>query len=131
MSRQNYNPGYTGFPALFFLETLHQDRGEKKLIDRMWSLHARYSYLNAWMYDAEDTLRKEIAPAVGEKMSKLRPEIDAMFERYDAVYEGESCSVPEKEFLKTLRVIRERIDTIASASGIIDRMTANPEEFVF
>jgi hypothetical protein len=131
VATRSLNLGYTGYPALFFLESLHQDRGEKKLIERMWSQHARYSYLNAWLYDENDLLRKGVPVGVGEKMNQLRPEVDAMFDAYDSVYEGESCTIQEKEFMKVLRGIRERIDTIGSISGIVDTFAVSEGEYVF
>lgn len=128
-TRSSYNPGYSGYPALFFLETLHQDRGDKKLMDRMWSLHARYSYLRGWLWDAEGNLKKGVSEKIPGMMADLKTEIDNMFDQYQDVYEGETCTPQEKQFMLVLRAVRERVDLIGATSGIVDKQT--PDEEVY
>ena len=49
-------------------------------------------------------------------------EIDAAYDMYDGVYEGESCTPQEKALLKAMRGIKYRLDTITAKSHILDGM---------
>ena len=130
MAGRSYNPGYMGYPALFFLETLHQNRGDRSYVEKMESLHARFSYLNAWMYDAEDKPKDGIPPQAFDKMAKVRPMIEHMFDEYQSHYENpDSCDPDEKTFLKIMRDIREWIDQIAVITKIVDNATPTEEAF--
>ncbi len=134
MAYSKSNPGYTGYPALFFLETLHDGKGDQQLTQRMISLQKRYSYLRAYLpvhYSRNDTTQKEYLEKIAPFMEILSREIDAMDEQYDSIFEGPGCSVLEKKFLRTMRGVRERIDEIAAISGIIDKISADEEEVIF
>lgn len=122
----------TGYPLIFALDRAHQDRGEKKLVERMWIAHSKYSTLNALLFDWEDKIRKEYAgKGIESRMEELKIEIDALFEKYDGVFEDTSVSTEEKVFMKVLRGVNERIDTIAAIAGIIDKLQIQSEDVVF
>lgn len=130
MAGRSYNPGYMGYPALFFLETLHQNRGDRNYAEQMQSLHTRYSYLNAWMYDEKDGPKKDIPDEAYEKMKKLRERILALFQLYDPYFEDENtCNPEERTFLVMMCEIREWIDQIAVITRIVDN--AQPMEEAF
>lgn len=128
------NPGYTGYPALFYLETLQDGRGEQKLSQRMISLEKRYSYLRAYLpvrYSKNDSTKKEYQEAIAPLLTDLCREVDAMNNQYDGIFEGPGSSTLEKQFMKTMRGVRERIDEIAAISGLIDKIATDEEEMIF
>ena len=128
------NPGYTGYPALFFLETLRDGRGDQDLSQRMISLEKRYSYLRAYLpvrYSKNESTTKEYQENIAPKLAAICLEINAMNEQYDGMFEGLSRSPQEKQFLKTMRGVQERIDEVAATSGLIDKISADEEEVIF
>ena len=134
MARTQNNPGYTGYPALFFLGTLHDGRGDQKLSQRMISLEKRYSYLRAYLpvyYERNEKLRLEYSEKISPLLSDLMREVDAMGDQYNSVYEGESGSGLKKDFLKVMRGVRERIDQLAALTGIVDKIATDDEEMMF
>ncbi len=134
MTASRNNPGYTGYPALFFLETLHDGRSDEQLSQRMISLEKRYSYLRAYLpvfYERNDKLKQEYQDKISPLLVELGNEVNAMGDQYDAIFEGGSCSNLEKDFLKVMRGVRERIDEIAAKSGLIDKISADEEEMIF
>ena len=123
-----------GFPALFFLEALHDNRGEKTHVERMWSLVTRYGYLHAYLpvkFDKnekdQDYYNEEILPALED----IKTEIDLMFDAYNALYEGASCTQEEKKFLTIMRGVMERVYDLAAKTNMIDNMIADSPDVIF
>ena len=106
--------GYKGFPALFFLETMHSLRGDRNLRERMDSISERYDYLYAYL------------PV---KMAKGKDK-----EKYDTVIslfmDGIKVTSDEKQFWALMRVAKQRLYVLAAESGIIDDIGADYQEFV-
>ena len=123
-----------GFPALFFLEALHDNRGEKKHVERMWSLESRYAYLLAHLpikYENTEKDREYYRIEVEPDLSEIKVEIDAMFTAYNGLYEGASCTQEEKKFLTIMRGVMERIYKLAGKTHMIDNMIAESPDMVF
>lgn len=122
-----------GFPALYFLESVHENRGEKHLIERMWGLHGKYSWLLSYLpsrYENTEKLRKEYLEIIQPRLEDLKQEVDAMFESYNGIFEGMACSDEEKNFLRIMRGVRERADTLAAITRMIDKGSLDEEEFI-
>ena len=123
-----------GFPALFFLEALHDNRGEKKHVERMWSLETRYAYLHAYLpakFDKDDEARADYKEKILPRLNDIKGEIDEMFKAYNGLYEDASCSQEEKKFLTIMRGVMERIYDLAAETGLIDNMIAESPDMVF
>lgn len=132
-SSRTYLSNLQGFPALFFLETMHDTRGDKPHMERMWSLEARYSELLAWLpqkYAKNDATKREYDTDIKPALQELKEEVDKMFDAYDGIFEGSTCNAQEKTFLKVMRGVRERIDRIAGMAGMIDNLGADDEEMM-
>jgi hypothetical protein len=53
-------------------------------------------------------------------LDDVKVEIDAAYELYDGSFEGKSCSAYEKNLIKAMRGIKERLDEITAESKIIE-----------
>ena len=123
-----------GFPALFFLEALHDNRGEKKHVERMWSLESRYAYLLAYLpakYDKNTKDKEFYDNEVLPDLVTIKDEIDAMFQAYNGLYEGASCTQEEKKFLTIMRGVMERLYKLAAKTNMIDNMIADSPDVIF
>ena len=122
-----------GFPALFFLEALHDNRGEKKHVERMWSLESRYAYLIAYLpakYDKNEKDQNYYKNEIEGDLKEIKTEIDLMFQAYNGLYEGTSCTQEEKKFLTIMRGVMERLYKLAAKTNMIDGMNAGDDIMV-
>lgn len=59
-------------------------------------------------------------------LNEVKAEIDAAYEMYDGSFEGQSCGAYEKNLIKAMRGIQERLDVITAESKIVDNV--RPDE---
>ena len=126
--------GYKGFPALFFLETMHSLRGERSLRERMDSISERYDYLYAYLpvKMAKGKDKEKYDTVISLLMDEADQAVQQMTEGYKDVFDMDGIKVTsdEKQFWMLMRVAKQRIYVLAAESGIIDDISADYGEFM-
>ena len=100
----------------------------------MWSLETRYSYLHAHLpvkYDTNDKDREYYKIEVSPDLENIKMEIDLMFQAYNGLYEGASCSQEEKKFLTIMRGVLERINDLAAKTKMLKNVFAESPDVIF
>jgi hypothetical protein len=100
-------------------------------------LHSWYSHLRAYLPEKfakkqEDYDKVVCGEEDGKKinlLNKAHSEILTLFEKYNPLFEGKSCGDEEKEFIKSLWAVYERLDEITAKSKIIDDMKTDEESY--
>lgn len=64
-------------------------------------------------------------------MEDVGLEIDATYNKYNPLFEGQTCDTNEKGFIKSLRGIKERLDVITAESKIIEGIKTDDVQDVF
>jgi hypothetical protein len=126
--------GYKGFPALFFLETMHSLRGDRNLRERMDSISERYDYLYAYLpvKMAKGKDKEKYDTVISLLMDEADTAVKDMIEGYKEVFDMDGIKVTsdEKQFWALMRVAKQRLYVLAAESGIIDDIGADYQEFV-
>jgi hypothetical protein len=120
--------GYVGYPYRIFLEMTNYGRGTQTHLEKMVILEKWYSHLRACLpvlYEKKmGEYEKEIMPMLFE----VSAEIEAMNMAYDCSYEGiEHCNPEEKQFVKIMRGVFERLDEITAKTKLIDKQKGDDE----
>lgn len=121
--------GYVGYPYRIFLEMTNYGRGTQTHLEKMVILEKWYSHLRACLpvvYEKkEDEFNKDIAPLLED----ANKQIEIMNQKYDAGFEGiEHCNPAEKDFIKIMRGVFERLDFITAKTKLIDKQKGDDEE---
>lgn len=140
------NLGLTGIPLFIAIELLLYGRGDQSHEEKMAHLGKAYGWLRAYLpvlYEKkQDELTRQRIPvldrggnlvmlSINDVMGEAAVEIENMYKQYQPAYEGQkSCSDSEKEFIRTMRAVFERLASIVAFSGIVDKMS-NTEEVLF
>lgn len=114
-----------GYPGQIFVLKLRYGYGTQKIIEKLEILDNWFSDLQAYLpelYTKDDTKKDEYNAIYHPLLEAAKAEIDAAYDMYDGVYEGESCTPQEKALLKAMRGIKYRLDTITAKSHILDGM---------
>jgi hypothetical protein len=126
-----------GYPGQIFVCILRYGYGNQQHIEKMEILHSWYSHLRAYLPEKfakkqEDYDKVVCGEEDGKKinlLNKAHSEILTLFEKYNPLFEGKSCGDEEKEFIKSLWAVYERLDEITAKSKIIDDMKTDEESF--
>jgi len=136
------NPGYTGYPARIYYEMTAYGRGSQELKEKMVILEKWYSHLRAYLpilyrgRESEylDQLLMEgdgnggtIRVSLHDKLVDASKEIDLMEKKYQGQFEGLTCTEQETEFLRIMRGVFERLDSITAIAEIIDKISISEE----
>jgi hypothetical protein len=121
----------SGYPGHIFVCKLRYGYGHQEHIEKLEILHNWYSDLVAYLPEMFETKKEEYNKTFAPLITDVAIEIDAAYLMYDSIFEGQSCDPKEKDFIKVLRGIKERLDTITAKSKIIEGMKAdNAEEML-
>ena len=140
-TRSTSNPGYTGYPARIYYEMTAYGRGTQELKEKMVILEKWYSHLRAYLpvlYTGRETEYQEKKythpsgagtgqASLGDLLVDISGEIETMEEKYHGAFEGQSCTDQEKEFLRIMRGVFERLDAITAIAQIIDKVSISEE----
>lgn len=126
-----------GYPGQIFVCILRYGYGNQQHIEKMEILHSWYSHLRAYLPEKFSKKTEEYKNIVcgdedGKKVNlldKAHEEMITLFGKYNPLFEGKSCGDEEKEFIKSLWAVYERLDEITAKSKIIDDMKADEESF--
>jgi len=121
-----------GYPGQIFVLKLRYGYGTQQIIEKLELLHSWYSNLRAYLpelYAKDDKKTEDYNTTFSPLLEDVSVEIDAAYEMYSGTYEGQSCNPNEKQLLKSMRGIKERLDIITAKSRIIDDMKTDGEEF--
>jgi hypothetical protein len=121
--------GYVGYPYRIFLEMTNYGRGTQTHLEKMVILEKWYSHLRACLpvlYEKkQEDFDKEIAPLLIE----VNNQIEIMNQEYDATFEGiDHCNPAEKDFIKIMRGVFERLDYITAKTKLIDKQKGDDEQ---
>lgn len=103
--------------------------GHQEYIEKLEILHSWYSDLNAYLPVMYKGREKEYNEKIAGLMDIVGNAIDATYDKYDPLFEGQSLDPTEKVFVKSLRVIKEQLDIITAESKIIEGKKADGEGF--
>lgn len=134
----------SGYPGHIFVCKLRYGYGHQEHIEKLEILHSWYSDLNAYLpvifkgkekEYSEDKLYsfagKSEKVTLNDLMIDVGNEIDATYNKYEPGFEGQTCDPKEKEFIKALRGIKERLDIITAESRIIEGIKPDDAQEVF
>ena len=117
-----------GYPGQIFVLKLRYGYGSQKIIEKLEILDNWYSDLQAYLpelFSKDDTKKDEYNTTFHPLLEDVVIEINAAYDIYDGIFEGETCSPTEKALLKAMRGIKYRLDTITAKSHILDGMNAD------
>lgn len=124
-----------GYPGQIFVCMLRYGYGNQTHIEKMELLHSWYSHLRAYLpvkYGAKSDEYNKILEG-GEdgkdRLVRANEELINLFNVYDAAFEKETCTGQEKEFIKSLWSVYERLDEITARAKIIDDLKTEEEAF--
>lgn len=133
----------SGYPGHIFVCKLRYGYGHQEYIEKLEILHSWFSDLNAYLpvifkgkedeytkgqfkvMDKEGNIK---CLSLSDLMSVVRSDIDATYEKYNPVFEGQSLDGTERVFIKALRSIKEQLDVITAESKIIEGMKVNDDQ---
>lgn len=122
-----------GYPGQIFVLKLRYGYGSQRIIEKLEILDNWYSNLNAYLpefFGKDDKKRDEFNETYHPLLLDVVREIDAAYEIYDGVFEGDSCSPQEKALLKAMRGVKYRLDIITAKARILDGMQAEDDQGV-
>ena len=117
-----------GYPGQIFVLKLRYGYGSQKIIEKLEILDNWYSDLQAYLpelYSKDDTKMDEYNKTFFPLLEDVVIEINAAYDIYDGVFEGDTCSHTEKALLKAMRGIKYRLETITAKSKILDGINAD------
>ena len=120
-----------GYPGQIFVLKLRYGYGTQQLIEKLEILHSWYSNLIAYLpevYGRDDKRKEEYQTVYAPLFDDVAIQINEAYKLYDGSFEGQSCNPSEKELLKAMRGIKERLDVITAKSRIIDDMKSDGQE---
>jgi len=125
-----------GYPGQIFVCILRYGYGNQQHIEKMEILHSWYSHLRAYLPEkfakkSDDYNKVVCGEEEGKKINlldKAHDEMLTLFMKYNPLFEGKSCGEEEKEFIKSLWAVYERLDEITAKSKIIDDLKTEDEE---
>lgn len=125
-SRVNRLP--PGIPGLLYLEFIGYGRGTQMHVEKMVHLEKAYAYERGYLPAYYEKKKKvtDYEEAVLPLLKDVLAQIEAMNNKYNPAFEGLSRNPEEKEFIKIMRGVFERLVYIAAFTEMID--TQNPEE---
>lgn len=124
----------SGYPGHIFVCKLRYGYGHQEYIEKLEILHSWYSDLNAYLpvlfkshkedytdkkYKVLDEKGNEVCRSINDLMNLVGDCIDDIYEAYDPIFEGQDINSKERLFIKTLRSIKEQLDTITAAADVI------------
>ena len=124
----------SGYPGHIFVCKLRYGYGHQEYIEKLEILHSWYSDLNAYLpvlfksepekyiekkFKILDKQGKEVCLSLNDLMNLVGNDIDGIYDEYDPVFEGQDINSKERLFIKTLRSIKEQLDTITAAADVI------------
>ena len=127
-----------GYPGQIFVCMLRYGYGNQQHIEKMELLHSWYSHLRAFLPEKYAKKTDEYKQIVcgeqdGKKINLLdtaHQEIITLFDKYQPGFEDQkTCGGDEKEFIKSLWAVYERLDEITAKSKIIDDLKTDEEAF--
>jgi hypothetical protein len=107
------------YPGFIAVCKLRYGYGHQEHIEKLEILHNWYSNLLAYLPEMYSTKPDEYNNTFAELVEEVKTEIDAAYVMYDGDFEGQSCNPKEKEFIRALRGIKERLDIITAKSKVI------------
>jgi hypothetical protein len=114
--------GYVGIPYLLFLENVDYGRGTQTHLEKMIKLEKMYAYLRGElpvMYEEKKKL-DEYDTTIKPLLFELNGQIEIMNQCYEATFEGiDHCNPAEKDFIKIMRGVYERIVVLECKSKIL------------
>jgi hypothetical protein len=120
-----------GYPGQIFVLKLRYGYGTQQLIEKLEILHSWYSNLRAYLpelYSKSEEKKKEYREIYEPLFVDVSNEIDGAYDFYKSQFEGATCNPDEKELLKAMRGIKERLDVITAKSKIIDDLKTDTGE---
>lgn len=125
LSRSNIGRmAISGYPGHIFICKLRYGYGNQQHIEKLEILHNWFSDLRAYLpmllRTKEGTTDPEYETKYAKWLNEVKDEIDAAYEMYDGSFEGQSCGSYEKNLIKAMRGIKERLDVITAESKIIE-----------
>lgn len=119
----------SGYPGHIFICKLRYGYGNQQHIEKLEILHNWFSDLRAYLPMLlrlkDGTTDPEYETKYVPLLEEVNAEIDAAYESYDGSFEGQSCSTYEKNLIKAMRGIKERLDVITAESKIIEGIKAD------
>lgn len=121
----------SGYPGHIFVCKLRYGYGHQEHIEKLEILHNWYSDIVAYLPEVFENKKEEYNKTFSPLVGEVAKEIDAAYGMYDSIFEGDSCDPKEKEFIRALRGIKERLDVITAKSKIIEGMKTEDAQDVF
>jgi len=116
--------GLKGYPAHISFEMSNYGRGTQTHLEKMVILEKWYSHLRAYLPVLYEKKTLEYTKDIAPKILDSSEQIELMNDTYDPVFESlASCSTKEKEFIKIMRGVYERLDEITAIAKTIDGTT--------
>jgi hypothetical protein len=123
--------GYVGYPYRIFLEMTNYGRGTQTHLEKMVILEKWYSHLRACLpviYTDKkkvDEFNSDISPLLDDVFNQ----IEIMNKAYESGFEGiDHCNPAEKDFIKIMRGVFERLDYITAKTKLIDKQKPEDED---
>lgn len=121
--------GYTGFPALLFIEINQYGAKEETYEEMRMRQHKIYSYLRAFLPEFYDNKRADynenIAPLLNEASERIRE----IRELYKPTFEGvHTWTDEEMDFQQALDGSFEHLCTIAAKTNVIDKQKMGEDQ---
>lgn len=115
-----------GYPGQIFVCMLRYGYGTQSHIEKMEILHNWYSHLRAFL--PEKYGKKPQDYPFTDLMQEAFEEMNGAFDKYDPAFEDmQTCNPGEKEFIRALWAVYERLDEITAQSRIIDDLKTEGE----
>jgi hypothetical protein len=117
----------SGYPGHIFVCKLRYGYGSQSHIEKLEILHNWYSDLRAYL----PVIQKpdEYSPKFEDLIVDVAKEIESAWERYMPEFESiQTCNLQEKEFNRSLRGVKERLDVITAESKIIEGIKADDSQ---
>jgi hypothetical protein len=115
----------SGYPGHIFVCKLRYGYGHQEYIEKLEILHSWYSDLKAYLPMMYKGKEKEYNEKLNGLMDEVGTGIDAIYENYNPLFEGQSLDPDERTFIKSLRAIKEQLDVITAESKIIEGIKAD------
>jgi hypothetical protein len=130
----------TDYPGHVMLCKLRYGYGHQEYIEKLEILDSWYSDLNAYLPVMYKGKEKEYAEkrhnfegtgkvSLSDLMEIAGKIVDATWDTYNPLFEGQSMDTNEKTFVKSLRSIKRQLDIITAESKIIEGRKADGDGF--